>query len=143
MKRKMAQIGAKTGLHKEDVNGLTKLGLSGCLALAISLLGFGGINSNASEINAQSNKMETLRESCKLKPDSGVCAAAHERYYFENLTNECKMFIYGGCGGVVPFNTKEDCEKTCIIPNTVDPDIEPYPVTKYGGVGIRDFKDEK
>ncbi|HEX2966548.1 MAG TPA: BPTI/Kunitz domain-containing protein, partial [Syntrophorhabdaceae bacterium] len=141
MKKRFEKIGEKTGLHKKEVNRLTKLGLSGCLALAVSLLGSGWNNLNASEINAQSNKTDPLSERCTLKPDSGVCAAAMNRYYYESLTKECRMFIYGGCGGVVPFNTKEDCEKTSIIPNAVDPDIEPYPVTKYGGVGIRDFKE--
>lgn len=143
MKKKIESIGTMTGLHKEDVNRLTKLGLSGCLALAISLLGFGWGNSSASEINVQSKRTDPLPERCSLKPDSGICAAAHKRYYFESLTNECKVFFYGGCGGVAPFNTKEDCEKSCITGKTVDPDIEPYTVTKYGGVGIRDFENAK
>ena len=47
---------------------------------------------------------------CRLEPDSGVCLAAFPRYYWDEDACACKEFIWGGCGGVVPFETIEACE---------------------------------
>lgn len=47
---------------------------------------------------------------CTLEPDSGSCRANFPRYYFDNTTKKCEIFIWGGCDGVVPFETKEECE---------------------------------
>jgi hypothetical protein len=52
-----------------------------------------------------------LKERCSLKPDRGPCKGNFPRYYYDPVSKECKEFIWGGCGGVVPFNTKEECEK--------------------------------
>lgn len=46
---------------------------------------------------------------CELEPDPGDCEAAIPRYYFDKEEQKCKEFIWGGCGGVVPFETLEDC----------------------------------
>lgn len=48
-----------------------------------------------------------------LEPDPGPCRAAIIKYYFDQNEGECKEFIWGGCDGVVPFETLEDC-KSCI-----------------------------
>jgi hypothetical protein len=50
---------------------------------------------------------------CKLNPDTGACLAAFERYYYDKGEKKCKVFVWGGCGGVVPFNTLQECEKAC------------------------------
>ncbi len=47
---------------------------------------------------------------CKLEPQVGPCNAAFSRYYFDQEENKCKVFTWGGCNGVVPFETLEDCE---------------------------------
>lgn len=49
-------------------------------------------------------------ESCSLQPESGPCEALFTRYYFDDATKSCKEFTWGGCEGVVPFETKADCE---------------------------------
>lgn len=49
---------------------------------------------------------------CSLVPDPGPCMAYIERYYFDVNTGTCKMFVWGGCDGVVPFNTLQEC-KAC------------------------------
>jgi len=54
-----------------------------------------------------------LPDSCYQKPESGRCRAAHMRYYFEPDENRCKAFIWGGCGGVVPFDTEQACFEQC------------------------------
>lgn len=47
---------------------------------------------------------------CSLEPDPGLCLAAFPRYYWDEEACECKEFTWGGCGGVVPFETLEACE---------------------------------
>lgn len=49
-------------------------------------------------------------KNCSLTPDAGLCKAAFPRYYFDSKEKACKQFTWGGCNGVVPFQTKEECE---------------------------------
>ena len=51
---------------------------------------------------------------CALEPDPGFCNAAFEHWYFDPVTGTCESFIYGGCDGVVPFQTRADCEASCL-----------------------------
>ena len=48
-----------------------------------------------------------------LTPDSGPCLAAIQKYYFDQTTQKCASFIWGGCNGVVPFDTYNDCYVAC------------------------------
>ena len=48
---------------------------------------------------------------CELIPDSGPCEAAIPKFYFDQETQECKEFLWGGCDGVVPFDTLEECQQ--------------------------------
>ena len=50
---------------------------------------------------------------CNLEPDPGLCKAYMPKYYYDKKDKKCKEFIWGGCGGVVPFETMEECEKQC------------------------------
>ena len=34
---------------------------------------------------------------CELKPDTGPCRAYFPRYYFDQDSQKCKEFIWGGC----------------------------------------------
>lgn len=52
---------------------------------------------------------DTLTSRCGLAPDAGDCEAAIPRYYYDQEKQACKEFIWGGCGGVVPFETLEEC----------------------------------
>jgi hypothetical protein len=47
---------------------------------------------------------------CSLMPDPGLCEAYRPKYYFDQREKKCKVFIWGGCAGVVPFETLEECE---------------------------------
>jgi hypothetical protein len=49
-------------------------------------------------------------ERCELEPDAGNCEAYIIKYYFDQEAQTCKEFIWGGCGGTVPFDSMEDCE---------------------------------
>jgi len=50
---------------------------------------------------------------CELEPDPGPCEAAISAYYFNQETQSCAEFTYGGCAGVVPFWTLEEYESEC------------------------------
>jgi hypothetical protein len=50
---------------------------------------------------------------CLLAPDQGPCEAMITRYYFNLKTGQCQSFIWGGCKGVVPFETYEECYEAC------------------------------
>lgn len=52
-------------------------------------------------------------DQCFLEPETGPCYAAFQRYYYDQEDGICKEFTWGGCGGVVPFETLEECQKQC------------------------------
>lgn len=54
-----------------------------------------------------------LDEKCSLEPDPGMCKAAMPRYYYDKETKKCTQFVWGGCGGVVPFETLAECQTAC------------------------------
>lgn len=151
MKRKMEQLGEKAGLEAHEVSGFFKIGLSGFIAVALSVFaGSAGADSNgAVNLQQQIDKpqaSEKLSERCNLKPEGGPCQALFWKYYFNKKTKTCKKFAYGGCNGVVPFDTKEECEKTCAdqMSKPATQDCGPYPGypcgTRYFTVSIRDFE---
>jgi len=58
-------------------------------------------------------KEVVLDANCMLKPETGRCRAALPKFYFNQESKSCEQFIWGGCGGVVPFETLGDCEARC------------------------------
>ena len=54
-----------------------------------------------------------LPDECYLVPETGPCMAAIPKYYYDNETENCDVFTWGGCGGVVPFETMSDCINAC------------------------------
>jgi hypothetical protein len=59
-------------------------------------------------------------EACALEPDPGPCEAAFQHWYFDPEVGLCKPFLYGGCDGVVPFQTLADCEASCLACGAFD-----------------------
>jgi len=55
----------------------------------------------------------TLPDECYLNPDSGNCFGAFLMYYFDSITNSCQDFIWGGCNGIVPFESLSECQQIC------------------------------
>jgi len=141
MKKKFARIGKMAGLEEGEIRSFVKIGFSGLLAVALSA--FGGSARAGGHVENPSRQLpdkpplaENLPGKCLMKPDKGPCKAIFWKYYFNPKTNRCEEFLYGGCEGVVPFETKEECLTTC---GGQQPE-EPYPVSKYGAVGLRDFE---
>ncbi len=56
---------------------------------------------------------ENSTNACQLEPDSGLCRAAFQKYYFNQETSLCEQFIWGGCAGIVPFDKLSDCQAQC------------------------------
>jgi hypothetical protein len=50
---------------------------------------------------------------CVDKPDPGPCKGRLKKYWYDYKTDSCRMFYYGGCGGHIPFETRDACEETC------------------------------
>ena len=63
-------------------------------------------------IEAEASSFSSTNQ-CELDPDPGMCKAYFPKYYFDQDTQTCQEFIYGGCGGVVPFDTMEQCKLQC------------------------------
>uniref|UniRef100_A0A3P9H6C1 BPTI/Kunitz inhibitor domain-containing protein n=1 Tax=Oryzias latipes TaxID=8090 RepID=A0A3P9H6C1_ORYLA len=53
-------------------------------------------------------------ESCGSKPEVGPCRAAMQRWYYNEETGSCQMFLYGGCkGNENNFLSEETCKAAC------------------------------
>ncbi len=63
---------------------------------------------------------------CTMIPEKGSCKGLFVNYYYDPKTDRCREFIYGGCEGVVPFETQSACEKVCLTRD----DVPSYPVKK-------------
>ena len=64
-------------------------------------------------VSLAGQKGESGRERCSMKPEGGPCKALFHKYYFDEKSGQCRSFVWGGCQGVVPFETLEECRKTC------------------------------
>ena len=54
-----------------------------------------------------------MPEECFLEPDPGPCFGYMPMYYYNQDTQSCEIFIYGGCMGLVPFQSFEECYNAC------------------------------
>ena len=52
-------------------------------------------------------------EDCNSIPEIGPCFASIVTYYFNQNTSQCEESYWGGCDGVVPFWTLEECQNNC------------------------------
>lgn len=83
-----------------------------CFCLVIAVL----MSCKTKKLNTdlQSREIETdLSDPCLMKHDPGPCRGAFTRYYFDQQAGKCMSFIYGGCQGVVPFESLVDCQRAC------------------------------
>ena len=72
-------------------------------------------NPEQSDINNDGvgDQCDTNINACQLIPDPGECDAAFQIFYFNQNTLSCEEAWWGGCNGVVPFWTLEDCQYNC------------------------------
>ena len=50
---------------------------------------------------------------CEQYPNPGPCFAAVTVYFFNQQNSQCEETIWGGCDGLVPFWTLEECQNQC------------------------------
>jgi hypothetical protein len=56
----------------------------------------------------------STQDACTLLPEAGPCFAAIQGFYFNQETQQCDDFTWGGCAGVLPFASLPECEAaTC------------------------------
>ncbi len=60
-----------------------------------------------------------LDSTCYLIPDIGPCFGSITKYYYDQTSAICMDFIWGGCDGVVPFHTMQDCQSACMGTNSI------------------------
>lgn len=53
---------------------------------------------------------DECRTKCSQIGETGPCKAYLKKYYYDETEKKCKEFIWGGCEGVVPFQTLEECQ---------------------------------
>ncbi|XP_055871293.1 actinia tenebrosa protease inhibitors-like isoform X1 [Biomphalaria glabrata] len=58
--------------------------------------------------------IESSADECLLPPDTGMCRAYIEAFYFNSTTKTCERFVYGGCdGNRNNFRSPSECYATC------------------------------
>lgn len=62
---------------------------------------------------SDSSKKIQLPKKCYEEGITGKCRAYFIKYEYNQENGKCQEFVYGGCGGNVPFNTLNECKKSC------------------------------
>ncbi|XP_063221793.1 papilin isoform X2 [Bacillus rossius redtenbacheri] len=87
---------------------------------------YGGCEGNNNRFNNQEECKAMCvepkgRAACYLPKISGPCKEYHPMWYYDAERKQCGQFIYGGClGNNNKFETREECEGLCVLPDTVD-----------------------
>ena len=51
---------------------------------------------------------------CHMSPTSGTCMSLMPTYYYDETLDQCRLFLWSGCGGNENrFRTRQECEATC------------------------------
>jgi hypothetical protein len=64
-------------------------------------------------LSCEEKKSPSLSVECYFVFDPGPCKASIPRYYYDEEAKVCKEFKWGGCDGVVPFETMNECDDAC------------------------------
>ncbi|KAH0617178.1 hypothetical protein JD844_028981 [Phrynosoma platyrhinos] len=72
-----------------------------------------------------------LADPCVLPMDEGACKRYTVLWYYHREANNCRPFIFGGCGGNAnQFPSKQTCERWCKRA-TVQSSPVPFPFIDY------------
>ena len=58
---------------------------------------------------------EPTDERCFQKPVAGPCKGLIYGYYFDQKDALCREFMWGGCEGVRPFASMDECKMACEV----------------------------
>ncbi len=65
----------------------------------------------ASTPSSTSQATDPCDKNCKASPEVGMCKGAITKFFFNPDTKACEEFLWGGCSGVVPFESLKACEE--------------------------------
>ena len=91
-------------VNYSGVSVMRTLPLMVCLPVVLFLAGCSG----------SLDKERFLPVHCLDKPAPGPCKGRMRSYYYDYPSNTCRMFLYGGCKGNVPFESRSACENACV-----------------------------
>lgn len=65
---------------------------------------------------------------CQLDVDYGACQSYVHKWFYNRETNQCDVFVYGGClGNENRFDSQSDCREVCMAeegkPNEIRVDL--------------------
>jgi len=77
----------------------------------------GGNKNNFGSVEECQETCSSKTDVCQLPQKTGPCKASLTRYFFNDDSQECERFTYGGCGGNANnFNSMQDCKERCEPP---------------------------
>ena len=79
------------------------------LVLVILFVGISFYSYYSSPLRAK----PVITEDCSSEPVPGPCEALIYGFYYDKPSNKCESFVWGGCGGIRPFETLEACQLKC------------------------------
>lgn len=72
---------------------------------------------------------------CRQNRERGNCHNYVIRWYYETKNQECKKFVYGGCGGNLNnFKSSDTCEQSCKLAEKLpekEEDIDGFFIKTY------------
>ncbi|KYB26517.1 Papilin-like Protein [Tribolium castaneum] len=97
--------------------------------------GCNGNRNNFESVDQCLQNCGNAQDLCKLPPVVGPCNSEYEQFYYNERTDSCHPFNYGGCeGNYNRFPDKASCEQRCKrsppspqFPQTQAPPVQPPP----------------
>ncbi|KAL0270939.1 UNVERIFIED_CONTAM: hypothetical protein PYX00_008205 [Menopon gallinae] len=78
---------------------------------------------------------------CQLDVDIGACQSYVHKWYYNRETNQCDVFVYGGClGNENRFDSQSECREACVAEEGAEkePDYEVGEPVLPDGDGVTD-----
>ncbi|MGB1013209.1 MAG: BPTI/Kunitz domain-containing protein, partial [Nannocystaceae bacterium] len=118
----------------------------------VALTGCGpgkSMTSDTSDSNTSDTSTDTADTSdtagpdpCLLEPDPGGCEAAFPKWAFDPQSGECYEWYYGGCDGLIPFETLESCQSMCEPCELFSSGTKPTPMESPAAIQVRNNTSE-
>ncbi|XP_053684108.1 axotactin isoform X1 [Sabethes cyaneus] len=117
--------------HAADKHSSTFATLSAIVAISIIASVIRVPVALALPTNSEPAKEGIVYQKCTGPGEPGPCQGFGYRYRFEQTTNNCTQFIWGGCGGNLQnnFESYEQCMQQCANETQTQPPVQPLTTT--------------